>query len=113
MLRCLLVVVAIAAADVAVATAEEVGRYQILRVPLGVEGEREETAVLLDTRTGRTWYAIVDEKGRPRWRGMELAGGSQARAEAPDDRLGEQGQEPEIQPDATETPPTEQTPEQQ
>jgi hypothetical protein len=113
MLRCLLVVVAMAAAEVTVATAEEVGRYQILRVPLGVEGEREETAVLLDTRTGRTWYVIVDEKGRPRWRGIELAGGSQAYAEAPDARVAEQGEEPDAQPEATEPPQTEGSSEQQ
>jgi len=64
------------------ALAEEVGRYQIVTVPLGIEGEAE-TAVLLDTQTGRSWHAMIDDKGRPRWRGVEFAGGSQGIAQLP------------------------------
>ena len=102
-----------AAADVAVAAAQEVGRYRILSVPLRVEGGREQIPVLLDPRIRRTWYVFVDDKGRPRWRGMELAGGSQAHAEAPDARLAEEGREPNSKPRATETPQKEGSSEQQ
>jgi hypothetical protein len=93
MLRCALVVVALVVANLGAAAAQEVGRYQILNVPLGIEGESEGTTVLLDTRSGRTWYAIVDDKGRPRWRGMELAGGSQSIAEAPEQQMEQARQE--------------------
>ncbi|HSA81113.1 MAG TPA: hypothetical protein VLE23_09830 [Geminicoccaceae bacterium] len=64
------------------ASAQETGRYQIVNVPLNVDGEQS-SAVLLDTVTGRTWQAVLDDKGRPRWRGIEFAGGSQSIAELP------------------------------
>lgn len=66
------------------ALAEPAGRFQIVTTPLGVEGENQASAVLLDTQTGRSWHAIVDDKGRPRWRGIEFAGGAQGQAQAPD-----------------------------
>ena len=64
------------------ASAQETGRYQIVTVPLNVAGEQSST-VLIDTATGRTWQAVLDDKGRPRWRGIEFAGGSQSVAELP------------------------------
>jgi hypothetical protein len=64
------------------AVAQETGRYQIVTVPLSVAGEQSST-VLIDTATGRTWQAVLDDKGRPRWRGIEFAGGSQSIAEMP------------------------------
>jgi hypothetical protein len=66
------------------ALAEAAGRFQIVTAPLGIEGENQASAVLLDTQTGRSWHAIVDDKGRPRWRGIEFAGGAQGQAQAPD-----------------------------
>jgi hypothetical protein len=99
MLRYVLLTAALLTAGAAQAVAQEVGRYQIVNVPLGIEGEGGGTTVLLDTRTGRTWHAVLDDKGRPRWRGIELAGGSQALAEAPDQRMAqEQRQAEEPQP---------------
>jgi hypothetical protein len=65
------------------ALAQEAGRYQIVTVPLNVAGELQSSTVLLDTATGRTWQAVLDDKGRPRWRGIEFAGGSQSVAELP------------------------------
>jgi hypothetical protein len=105
MLRYALLVVAVVAATGSQAVAQEVGRYQIVIVPFGLEGEGSGTTVLLDTQTGRTWHAILDDKGRPRWRGIELAGGSQALAEAPDQRLAaerQQAEQPEEPPQAEE-----------
>jgi hypothetical protein len=64
------------------ALAQETGRFQIVTVALNVAGEQS-TTVLIDTATGRTWQAVVDDKGRPRWRGIEFAGGSQSVAELP------------------------------
>jgi hypothetical protein len=64
------------------ASAQEAGRFQIVTVPLNVAGEPQ-TSVLIDTATGRTWHAVLDDKGRPRWRGIEFAGGSQSLAEMP------------------------------
>jgi hypothetical protein len=55
-------------------------------VPLGITGESGGTTILLDTQSGRTWHVILDDRGRPRWRGIEMAGGSQALAEAPGER---------------------------
>ncbi len=66
------------------ALAEESGRYRVITAPLGLEGQPE-TAILLDTATGRSWHAIVDDKGRPRWRGIEFAGGTQGVADSPDE----------------------------
>jgi hypothetical protein len=93
MLRWVLVAVVIVIADVASTVAQEAstvaqegGRYQIVNVPLGLAGEGGGTTVLLDSQTGRTWHIILDERGRPRWRGIEFAGGSQGLAEAPDQR---------------------------
>ena len=94
MLRHALLTVAIVVAGGAQAVAQEVGRYQIVTVPLGIEGEGGGTTVLLDTQTGRTWHVVLDDKGRPRWRGIELAGGSQAVAEAPGQRLTEEELQP-------------------
>lgn len=106
MLRYVLLTAALLTAGAAQAVAQEVGRYQIVNVPLGIEGEGGGTTVLLDTRTGRTWHAVLDDKGRPRWRGIELAGGSQALAEAPDQRLAEERQEQaEEQQQEEESPP--------
>ena len=65
------------------ASAQETGRYQIVTVPLNVAGEPQSSTVLIDTATGRTWQAVIDDKGRPRWRGIEFAGGSQSIAELP------------------------------
>jgi hypothetical protein len=64
------------------ARAQEAGRFQIVTVPLNVAGEPQ-SSVLIDTATGRTWHAVLDDKGRPRWRGVEFAGGSQSLAEMP------------------------------
>jgi hypothetical protein len=50
---------------------------------------------------------ILDDKGRPRWRGIELAGGSQALAEAPDQRRTEEELQPDEQPPAEAAPETE------
>ena len=98
MLRYALLAVALVVADGITAEAQEVGRYQILTVPLGVEGEGGGTTVLLDTQTGRTWHVMLDDKGRPRWRGIDFAGGSQALAEAADQRRPEaQAEEPQAQ----------------
>jgi hypothetical protein len=65
------------------ASAQETGRYQIVTVPLNVAGEPQSSSVLIDTATGRTWQAVLDDKGRPRWRGIEFAGGTQSVAEMP------------------------------
>ena len=65
------------------AIAQEAGRYQIVTVPLNVAAELQSSTVLTDTATGRTWQAVLDDKGRPRWRGIEFAGGSQSVAELP------------------------------
>jgi hypothetical protein len=65
------------------ALAADAGRYQIVVVPAPVEGPKESSALLLDTLTGRSWHLMVDDKGRPRWRGIEFAGGSQGIAAAP------------------------------
>ena len=77
------------------AMAQEAGRYQIVTVPLNVAGELQSSTVLIDTATGRTWQAVLDDKGRPRWRGIEFAGGSQSVAELP----------PAPQPQSTPQPP--------
>jgi hypothetical protein len=82
MLRYAMLVAVIVTLGGAQALADEVGRYQIVTVPLGLEGEAE-TSVLLDTLTGRSWHAMIDDKGRPRWRGVEFAGGSQGIAQLP------------------------------
>jgi hypothetical protein len=74
----------ILAASCGSALAEPPGRFQIVTAPLGLEGEGEASAVLLDTQTGRSWHAIVDDRGRPRWRGIEFAGGAQGHAQAPE-----------------------------
>jgi len=107
MVRYALLTVAIVLTGGAQPVAQEIGRYQIVTVPLGIEGESGGTTVLLDTRTGRTWHVILDDKGRPRWRGIELAGGSQALAEAPDQRRTEEELEPDEQPPAEAAPETE------
>jgi hypothetical protein len=104
MLRYALLAVAIVMAGFAHAVAQEIGRHQIVTVPLGIEGESGGTTVLLDTQTGRTWHVILDDKGRPRWRGIELAEGSQALAEAPDQRLTEERLQQGEQPPAEEAP---------
>jgi hypothetical protein len=70
------------AASAGAAIAQDTGRFQIVTVPLNVAGEQSST-VLIDTATGRTWQAVLDDKGRPRWRGIEFAGGSQSIAELP------------------------------
>lgn len=74
----------ILAASCGSALAEQPGRFQIVTAPLGLEGEDQGTALLLDTQTGRSWHAIVDDRGRPRWRGIEFAGGAQGHAQAPE-----------------------------
>jgi hypothetical protein len=86
MLRYALLAVVIVAASGLQAKAQETGRYQVVTVPLGIEGENGGTTILLDTRTGRTWHVTLDDKGRPRWRGIDFAGGSQGLAEAADGR---------------------------
>jgi hypothetical protein len=107
MVRYALLAVAIVLTGGAQPVAQEVGRYQIVTVPLGIEGESGGTTVLLDTQTGRTWHVILDDKGRPRWRGIELAGGSQAVAEAPGQRPTEEKPQPGEEPPAAEAPQTE------
>jgi hypothetical protein len=107
MLRYALLTVAIVLAGGAEPLAQEIGRYQIVTVPLGIEGESGGTTVLLDTQTGRTWHVILDDKGRPRWRGIELAGGSQALAEAPGQRLTEEELQPGEEAPAEAAPPAE------
>ena len=108
MLRYALLAVALVVANGIPAVAQEVGRYQILTVPLGIEGEGGGTTVLLDTQTGRTWHVMLDDKGRPRWRGIDSAGGSQALAEAADQRRSDAPGQGE--PDAQEGPRAQQEP---
>ena len=83
MLRLARLVAVMLVASGGAASAQETGRYQIVTLPLPVAGEVQSSAVLIDTATGRTWQAILDDKGRPRWRGIEFAGGSQSIAELP------------------------------
>jgi hypothetical protein len=82
MLRLARLVAVMLVASGGAAVAQETGRYQIVTAPLNVAGEQSST-VLIDTVTGRTWQAVLDDKGRPRWRGIEFAGGSQSIAELP------------------------------
>jgi hypothetical protein len=82
MLRSLALAIALAASWTP-ALAAEAGRYQIIVLPTRVEGAEQSSALLLDTLTGRSWHLMVDDKGRPRWRGIEFAGGSQGVATAP------------------------------
>ena len=94
MARRALLVAVMLVAGYGVATAQEAGRFQIVTVPLNVAGEPQ-SSVLIDTATGRTWHAVLDDKGRPRWRGIEFAGGSQSLAEMPP--TPEQRPEPEAE----------------
>ena len=64
------------------AYAEEAGRFQILSVPLAVDGLSTAT-VLVDTYTGRSWYASIDDSGRPRWRGFQFYTESTGKLEPP------------------------------
>jgi hypothetical protein len=93
MLRYALLTVAIVVANGMQAEAQEVGRYQVVTVPLGIAGEGGGTTVLLDTQSGRTWHVMLDDKGRPRWRGIDFAGGSQGLAQAADRPLMEAAQQ--------------------
>ena len=80
--RLALLVAVMLAVSGGAASAQDAGRFQIVTVPLNVPGEQSST-VLIDSVTGRTWQSVLDDKGRPRWRGIEFAGGTQSIAEMP------------------------------
>jgi hypothetical protein len=83
---------AILAASGALAETQPVGRYQIHSLPLPIEGGQAST-VLLDTLTGRAWYATTDDGGRPRWRAVQFfTESAQARVLPPP--AGEAGEAP-------------------